>query len=308
MRNNRNRFLKWFLGLFSILYFVFSLRVAEAKGVATIFTVIAVVVLAVIIMNPAVFAVQGPGMSLAATFVAHPIITTIAAISAASLVGMAIGQIQCLGGQNNIWFSGCSSQGGSPSGWSGSSGSPTVTYENIQSGCDYCNLTFDFKNAYAYTIYKAEEGQSKGILLTSHKYGTSTSTRLTYSDTGLTPHKRYRYVLVLYNSSGKKYQYPPLDGYTKCLSKCSFSIDKNTIVLPGEATLSWNCSDANVCQIESSQKGKLAKNLAIKGSLKVQPQKAEQTIYTLSCNNIDGMATFSTSLDVKKVGYKEVKP
>jgi len=302
-----NRFVRRFLSIFSFLFFVFSLRIAEAKGVATILTVVAVVALVVLsagTLSGALPAVMPGLVAPGATFVGY----AAGALGVTALVGMAVGQIQCLAGQDSVWFEGCSEGGGAPSGWTGEAGSPIVTYEDIQCGCDYCNLTYDYKNAYGYAIYKQVPGESEAKLLVSHKYGVSTSTRLTYSDTNLTPHSQYRYVLTLFNASGKQFQYAPLDGYTKCLAQCTFSVDKETIVLPGKATLSWSCVDATACKIDSSQKGEIATNLSLEGSLEVQPEKAEKTTYVLTCQNVDGEASFSVSLDVKEAGYKEVKP
>ena len=129
----------------------------------------------------------------------------------------------------------------------------------------------------------------------------------TYNDkNNIACHKTY-----IYQAEFQGAKSSPLSVYTFHLPECSFSADKQKIVFPGKATLSWNCQDAENCSISTSlkrEKGGLEnENVNSKsGALTVFPQ--EKTDFVLTCGNIDGKKSFINFLDVLTPGYKEVNP
>jgi hypothetical protein len=304
--NNMNLFKKSSLWKLIVAIFTLSLyaHIAEAKGIASIFTIIAVVALVFL----AVVIVTGFGIG-AGGFLSGFVETTVGgvvvhgaawygiatgAILAASIVGMTVGQVQCFMGQDNIWFSGCSEGVTTPAGWTGTPGSPVLSYASFTATCNSVSLTYDISNANQYGIYRA------GNLITSgNAQGLS---KILYTDSNLTKHTYYQYVLVMTNNQGEQFQYPAINAYTRCLPQCSFTTDKSEIIAPGQATLSWNCQDADSCAIALGV-GSVNPQT---GQTKVSPTAS--TTYILTCSNIDGEASFSTNINVKIPKLEEVIP
>ncbi len=109
-----NKFLISFL-ILAVLFYSFSVKVAEAKGVISALAIIVIIVVAVIF----VVATGGAGASILAAIGVTGGSATAIAIGAAAVVGIAsiaIGQIVCLMGNNNPMFTGC---GGDPSSGAG---------------------------------------------------------------------------------------------------------------------------------------------------------------------------------------------
>lgn len=207
-----------------------------------------------------------------------------------------IGQIQCQGGQNNSFFTGCSSQessGGSAQ-QVGTPGSPVLLNENYTATCNSVSLTYDISGGNQYGIYRDDslinQGSAKGL------------SKITYTDTSLNKQITYKYVLMMTNDQGAQFQYPPINAYTKCLSQCSLATNKSEIVFPGQATLSWNCQDANSCGISPS----VGSVNPLSGEATVKPTVS--TTYILTCGNVDGQTSFSTSINVIKPKLEEVAP
>jgi len=285
--------------LWKLIAAIFTLslyaHIAEAKGIATIFVVIAVIFLvALVILGPAFLGVIG--ISSAGTTSAGIAAASWVAgvVGTAGLIGITVGQVQCLVGQDNIFFTGCSGGATTPTGWEGAAGSPVVTNESFTATCNSVSLTYDISNANQYAIYRA------GNLVTSgNAQGLS---KITYTDSSLNKQTYYQYVLVMTNNQGEQFQYPPINAYTKCLPQCSFTTNKSEIITPAKATLSWNCQDASSCGI-SPGVGSVNPQT---GQTEVSPTAS--TTYILTCSNIDGEASFSVDVNVKKPKLEEVIP
>ena len=128
----------------------------------------------------------------------------------------------------------------------------------------------------------------------------------TYIDKNLSPHKTYKYTAK--NSGGES---QILEVYTKCLPQCTFSIDKEMVIIPKKATLSWFCKYADTAKINSKiseDKGGLKDKLvdSHSGNLEIFPQETSNWILTAS--NIDGEKSWLLSLETKKPHYQEIKP
>lgn len=295
MKLNKNRFLKWFFSLFSIFYFIFSLKITEAKGVASIFTwiiVAVVIVLAVVVqVAPALipFLLVTPGTPI----LAAPIAYGVGAALTAGLVGIGVGQIQCLVGQDNIFFTGCEKSSGSWGGQQVNASSPTLVNENYTATCTSISLTYDISNANQYGIYRSgsliNQGNASGL------------SKITYTDSNLTPHTSYRYVLVMTDNNGVQSQYPEIAAYTKCSPQCTFGADKTNVVYPAKVTLSWDCQYADSCSISPG-----VGSVNTSGETLVQP--ADTISYILTCQNADGSTSFSSSINVTNPHVKEIKP
>lgn len=286
----KSSFWKLIVAIFTLSLYA---HIAEAKGIATIFTVIAVIFLVVVAF--AVFAGFGMGVGgfLTGQGAWGAVGWGIGISGTASIVGMAVGQVQCLAGQDNAWFSGCS-EAATPTGWEGAAGSPVVTNESFTATCNSVSLTYDISNANQYGIYR------DGNLVTSgNAQGLS---KITYTDTNLAKQTYYQYVLVMTDNQGQQFQYPPINAYTKCLPQCTFGADKDQVVFPAQITLSWNCQDATSCSI-SPEVGSVNPS---SGQTIVTP--TESTNYILTCSNIDGSTSFSTSINVIKPKLEEVAP
>ena len=167
-------------------------------------------------------------------------------------------------------------------------------------GCRDVTLTITTENADTYDIYR------DGGLIASGVSAFQTS----YTDSGLAPHTTYQYKVIARNKFGKS-KPATVTAYTKCLPECSFTADKNVVVIPGKATLSWQCQYAKTCRINTNigeDKGGLKdKGVGPKsGTLDVFPQ--EKTNFVLTCGNVDGEKSWFIPLEVLKPGIIEVKP
>lgn len=301
MKINKNRFLKWFLSLFSVFYFIFSLKIAKAEGVATIFTWIIVVVLIVVAvviqLSPLIPLLQPlAGALLVAegtSFFAAPLAYGVGAALTVGLGGIAVGEIQCLAGQNNIFFTGCEDTPGSWGGQQAAPGSPTLINEDYTATCNSISLTYDITGANQYGIYR------EGDLITQGNAGGLS--KITYTDSNLTPHTYYRYVLLMTNDQGEQSQYPEINAYTKCSPQCTFGADKTNVVYPAKVTLSWDCQYADSCNISPS-----VGSVDASGQTVVQP--TDSMNYILTCQNADGSTSFSSSINVTNPHVKEIKP
>lgn len=297
MKINKNRFLKWFIGLFS-LYLISSIKIAKAEGVATVLTWIVVVVLVVVVVIIQVpFLAPLANMLLVAegtSFFAAPLAYTVGAALTVGLGGIAVGEILCLAGQNNIFFTGCEETPGSWGGQQVTPGSPTLVNEDYTATCDSVSLTYDVTNANQYGIYR-----DGGLVSQGNASGLS---KITYTDSGLTPHTTYRYSLLMTNNQGEQFQYPEMDGYTKCSPQCTFSADSIKVVFPAKVTLSWDCQYADSCDISPTVGSVNA------GQDQVTVNPTQSTDYILTCQNADGSTSFSSSINVTNPHIKEIKP
>ena len=289
--------MKLFLNLSSVFYFIFSLKITQAKGAATIITWI-VVAVAVIVMAPivsTVFPALAPLLYVApgASFFAAPLAYGVGAALTTGLVGIGVGQIQCLAGQSNIFFAGCENTPGMWSGQSVTAGSPTLVSEDYTATCASVSLTYNISNANQYGIYRSgtmiNQGNASGL------------SKITYTDSSLAPHTSYRYVLVMTDNSGTQSQYPEINAYTKCSPQCTFGADKINVVYPAKVTLSWDCQYADSCSI-SPEVG----SVSVSGQTVVQP--TDTANYILTCQNVDGSTPFSSLINVTNSKVKEIKP
>lgn len=89
----------------------------------------------------------------------------------------------------------------------------------------------------------------------------------------------------------------------KNLPICTFSSSPKTVVKPGKSVLSWQCQDADSCQIFNSV-ATTVNNAG--GTLEVRP--TEPTTYILTCSNIDGPINLTTEVDVLEPSIHEVPP
>ncbi len=257
----------------------FYAHVAEAKGrgVATFIAIFVSIVLIVV-----------------GTVLTGGLLGGILAQQTAALVG----QIQCLNGQNNPFFTGCSSSessGGSGSGQqAGAQGSPILTNENYTATCNSVSLTYDISGGNQYGIYRDDnlinQGSARGL------------SRIAYTDSSLNKQTTFKYVLMMTNDQGQQFQYPPINAYTKCLSQCSFSTNKSEVIVPAQATLAWNCQDAGSCNISPG----VGSVNPLSGEATVKPTAS--TNYILTCGNIDGETSFSANINVKKPKLEEIAP
>ncbi len=136
-----------------------------------------------------------------------------------------------------------------------------------------------------------------------------------YTDTGLTPHTNYSYVVRLpypAESGFTTSDSAPLDAYTKCLPQCGFGVDTSSIAEFSSTNLRWKCInndpgiDVGSCRITDST-GALSQAVdAVSGELSVSP--TADTTYTLQCTNIDGPISIPQNISVFKPGIKEIKP
>ncbi len=298
MKINKNRFLKWFLGLFSVFYFIFSLKIAKASGIATLFTAI-ILIVAIIVMAPVLSIVAPwlvPVLYVAAgtSFTAAPVAFIVGAALSVGLVGIAVGEIQCIAGQNNIFFTGCEETPGSWGGQQAAPGSPTLVHEDYTATCNSISLTYDITDANQYGIYRSgdliNQGNASGL------------SKITYTDSNLTPHTTYSYVLLMTDNQGGQFQYPAINGYTTCSPKCTFSADNIKVVFPAKVTLSWDCQYADSCSISPTVGSVNA------GHDQVIVEPTQSTDYILTCQNNDGSTSFSSSINVTNPHIKEIKP
>ena len=239
MKFYSNKFLISFL-ILAVLFYSFSVKIAEAKGVASVFTVIAIVVVIVALS----VATGGAGLGVGATFlgVTGGAASGIALGTAAliSITAITIGQIACLSGANNPMFTGCGKE--SSSSQQGAAGSPTLQSQTatpiVQNSCTTgFILNYSVTDAYQYGIYRDGNLIKQGTLNTivqPSPYNTSFS----YTDSGLAPNTNYKYKLILTDKNGKQYQYPEMTAYTECSPHIVFN-GPNIIEYPNSITLSW---------------------------------------------------------------------
>lgn len=141
-----------------------------------------------------------------------------------------------------------------------------------------------------------------------------TSADTSFTDTGLTPHTNYSYVVRLPDPPEAGFQTSdsaPLIGYTKCLPQCGFGVDSSSVATFSSTNLRWKCLyndpavDTGSCKIVDSNNVSQTVN-ALSGSLQIFP--AADTTYTLTCTNIDGPISIPQEVTIFKPGIKEVKP
>lgn len=86
--------------------------------------------------------------------------------------------------------------------------------------------------------------------------------------------------------------------------RCAFSANPSTIELPEVSTISWSCQYAQSCSISPT----ISSVNSASGSLVVRPTNT--TTFTLSCQGIDGLRSYQTTVDVQSStgagSYKEV--
>ncbi len=301
---------KLIVGIFTLSLYA---HLAEARGSgATILTVILVVVLVVV----AVVFTAGIGLGAGGFLTTSGWLTTtvggvvthaaawygVAAGIAATigLTGMTTGAVQCRLGQDNAFFTGCNSQTGSWGGQEAAAGSPVLNNESYSAACNSISLTYDISGANQYAIYRTAAGETNSSLITQGS--ASGLSKITYTDTAVATHATYQYVLVMTDSSGQQSQYPPINAYTNCLPSCTFGADKNQVSYPAQIILSWNCQEATSCSITPG----VGSVSATSGQTTLTP--TEDTNYILTCQNIDGSTSFSSSVDVVNPHIKEINP
>ena len=141
-----------------------------------------------------------------------------------------------------------------------------------------------------------------------------TAADTSFTDTGLTPHTDYSYVVRLPDPAEagfKTADSAPLEAYTKCLPQCGFGVDSSSVATFSSTNLRWKClyndptADTGSCKIVDSNNVSQTVN-ALSGSLQIFP--AADTTYTLTCTNIDGPISIPQSVSIFKPGIKEVRP
>ncbi|MCL5004719.1 MAG: hypothetical protein M1170_02120 [Patescibacteria group bacterium] len=250
MKFFNNKFFISFL-ILMVLFYSFSVKTAEAKGVATFVGIILIVVAIVVFPVIAVGLSQGLALSTAG-------------IITASVIGggLILGQIACLAGTDNPAFTGCS---GDNSNWQGAAGSPTLQNQSatpIMSSDGNCitgyTLSYSVTDAYQYGIYRDGNLIKQGTLNTivqPSPYNTSFS----YTDNNLTPNKDIKYKLILIDKNGKQYQYPEMSVYTECI-KLDLKMDnkdgaRNYFYPNNNAALQWETIAATSCTASGDWSG-----------------------------------------------------
>jgi len=76
------------------------------------------------------------------------------------------------------------------------------------------------------------------------------------------------------------------------IPKCNFSANPTTITPPQTSTLSWNCQYANTCSIDQN----IGLVDPISGNQSIRPP--ETTTYTLTCDGLDGIRSWETTVNV----------
>jgi hypothetical protein len=239
MKFYSNKFFISFL-ILTVLFYGFSAKMAEAKGVASIIT--QVIIIAVVIV--AIAGTGGFGAAIAS--VINPLVSaglaTAMGIVGGTLMGaVVVGQAACLMGANNPMFTGCGGENNSS--WQGAAGSPTLqnqTATPIKSN-ESCTtgftLSYSVTDAYQYGIYRDNNLINQGILNTvvqPSPYNTSFS----YADNNLAPNVNYKYSLILTDKNGKQYSYPEMTAYTECSPHIVFN-GPDIVEVPNSITLSW---------------------------------------------------------------------
>jgi len=280
MEIKNSRFTKLLLSLFLVIYVVSFSGIAEAKsklpklvgkGSANPLGIFVAMTLLVI---------GGPALELTA---------------------VAFGEAACSNGTDNMFFTGCNKQAGSATqqGGTGAPGSPVMTDENYTATCNSINLSFSISGANQYGIYRGSDLNSATLINQGSAAGLS---QITYTDGNLVPQTNYSYILQATNNSGTPFQYPVINAYTKCLPICSLTVDKSQIVVPAQATLSWNCQYANSCSILPT----IGSVSGTSGTVTVSPTST--TNYVLTCNNVDGSISSPVPVNVANPIIKEINP
>lgn len=141
-----------------------------------------------------------------------------------------------------------------------------------------------------------------------------TSSDTSFTDSGLTPHTNYSYVVRLPDPPEAGFQTSdsaPLVGYTKCLPQCGFGVDSSSIANFSSTNLRWTCLnndpsvDIGSCKIVDSNNVSQTVS-AVSGVLQVSP--SADITYTLTCTNVDGPISIPQSVSIFIPGIKEVKP
>lgn len=134
-----------------------------------------------------------------------------------------------------------------------------------------------------------------------------------FTDTNLTPHTNYEYVLEDINQieAPQIPTSPVTAAYTACLPSCTISNATSIIPKYGSLDLEWECAADTVaisCQIQSTDSELGTRTgLNSSGSIKISPEIDSQ--YSLSCTNIDGAVTQPpVEITVFVPSIKEVKP
>lgn len=201
-------------------------------------------------------------------------------------------------------FCGSSKPGtGGPAG--GSSLPPTglVAQSQGSATCDSYTLSID-PQGHNFSYFR------DGVLI---KY--LTSDQGTFTDTGLTPHTNYSYVIRIPDPAEAGVETSdtaPFAAYTKCLPQCSFAVDNPNVAAYGTTNLRWKCIhndpviDNGGCAITDSSTGSIQTVDAKSGTWDVSPSTT--TTYTLKCANIDGAISVPQNINIFEPGIKEVKP
>lgn len=141
-----------------------------------------------------------------------------------------------------------------------------------------------------------------------------TSADTGFTDTGLTPHTNYSYVVRIPDPAEAGFttaDSAPLEAYTKCIPQCSFGVDSSSIAAFSSTNLKWKCLyndpavDIGSCKIVDLNNVSQTVD-ALSGSLQVFP--TADTTYTLTCTNVDGPISIPQEVTIFKPGIKEVKP
>lgn len=203
----------------------------------------------------------------------------------------------------NVFCPNSGSGSGGPSG--GSSLPPTglVAQSQGSATCDSYSLSIDPQgHNFSYS--------RDGVLI---KY--LTSSQGTFTDTGLTPHTNYSYVIRIPDpaeSGVTSSDSAPFAAYTKCLPQCSFAVDNPNVAAYGTTNLRWKCIhndpavDSGSCVLTDSSRNLTQTVDSRSGTMEVSPSTT--TAYTLKCTNIDGEISVPQNINIFEPGIKEVKP
>ncbi len=300
-----NKFLISFL-ILAVLFYSFSTKVFEAKGVATIITtivaVVAVVVIVMVVCQVCAVAVASTiGQSAAVGLVYGGIIGAGLAI---------IGQVACLAGSNNPMFTGC---GGGDTSSQGVAGSPTLqnqTAAPIMSADGNCTtgftLNYSVTDAYQYGIYRdgnlIKQGTFNTIVQPS-PYNTSFS----YQDNSLAPNTTYKYSVILTDKDGKQYSYPEMSAYSDCGKidlKANGSDGPTSLYMPNnEVDLTWTSAGATGCSASGDWTGSKAipsgsQNLGRLSRGTTNPGQGKTYNFDMTCNIMNSTSTVSDNVRI----------
>ena len=138
----------------------------------------------------------------------------------------------------------------------------------------------------------------------------TSTTQLTYTDTGLTPNTAYSYRVSAYdNASNESAQSAPLSVTTNANPPPSLpptvtlSANPTTVSREGASTLTWSSSNANSCVASGSWSG----SKATSGSQSTGPLTAS-AVFTLTCTGSGGSANTSVTVTVSGTPSPEPPP